>query len=79
MKSYESYEDRDADVAALAGDHRFDALLDLLGESFLAEAVLVGDPLVVSDHGQVAYHVGKMDAYRELREHLVDCRKHNDT
>lgn len=79
MSNYESSKDRDADVAALAGDHRFDALLDLITEFQQGQAYSAGNQSVVTDHGMIAYHVGKMDAYRELREHLVDCRKHNDT
>ena len=79
MKNYESSKDRDADVAALAGDHRFDALLDLIAEFQQGQAYSAGNDSVISDHGQLAYHVGKMDAYRELGEHLADYRKHNDT
>jgi len=78
MKLYDE-ETRDADVAALAGDHRFDALLDLLNEFQQSQAYSAGHESVISDHGLIAYHVGKMDAYRELHSHLIELRKHNDT
>jgi len=79
MKNYENSKDRDADVASLAGDHRFDALLDLLNEFQQSQAYSAGHESVISDHGLIAYHVGKMDAYRELHSHLIELRKHNDT
>ena len=79
MSNYESSKDRDADVAALAGDHRFVALLELIGDFHQSQSYSAGHQSVVSDHGMIAYHVGKMDAYRELLEYLVDCRNHNDT
>jgi len=78
MKLYDE-ETRDADVAALAGDHRFGALLELLTERWEQASVRAGDPSIVSDHGQLAYWVGQMDCYRSFQLELRELRKHKDT
>ncbi len=79
MKNYENSKDRDADVASLAGDHRFGALLELLTERWEQASVRAGDPSIVSDHGQLAYWVGQMDCYRSFQLELRELRKHKDT
>jgi len=79
MKNYEDEETRNADLAALAGDHRFGALLDLLTEHHYAESVMVGDPNIASDHGRLSYYVGRMDCYRLFRDELMAMGKHDDT
>lgn len=78
MRHYEDGETRDADLLSLTGDHRFGALLDLLADHWEAESVMVGDPNIASDHGRLAYYVGRMDCYRLIRDELKTFSKHDD-
>tara|TARA_R100000808_G_scaffold1169_2_gene5514 strand:- start:8938 stop:9177 length:240 start_codon:yes stop_codon:yes gene_type:complete len=79
MKNYEDKEKRNADLAILAVDHRFGALLDLLGELHIAESVIASDPNIASDHGRLAFYVGRMDCYRLIKDHLTALAGDDDT
>jgi len=70
-KYYETKEDRQSDIKSLAQDHRYTALLEYINEMLNIVSISPGNPDTVSNHGFLGYQVGRMDAYREIRDDLI--------